>query len=171
MTLLPQYAALALAALSLPSCSTMGTITERAVLIDPAEGATLLAQCSRPGPTRAAEYFTPSTREVTAIETAVARTLDANRASYEAGASLAFDWPRDPSLYNRQYVGFVVDGQRKIYGNFVPARVATSSDRPVLICDGGPDLFGVQFDIATGEVERIDFDGRRGGPGIAPITG
>ena len=165
-----KYAALALTALFLPSCSTVGTMTERTVLIDPAEGATLLGQCSRPGPTNAADYFTPSSGEVTAIETSVARTLEANRARYAANASLAFDWPRDPSLYNRQYVGFVMDGERKIYGNFVPARVATSSDRPVLICDGGPDLFGVQFDIATGEVDRIDFDGSRGGPMLEPIT-
>jgi len=46
-------------------------------------------------------------------------------------------------------VGIVVNGKRLIYGNFYdldydPAN--NEAQKPVIICDGGPYMFGLEYD-------------------------
>ena len=167
----------ALAALVL-ACATAGCATvpiarETVVLIEPAQGADLLRQCSRSGPLAGHSFFAPRPREITAVETASARALEAARHRYRdrpADALAAFAWPSDPSLYNRQYVGYVADGRRKIYGNFVPRTFGPSSARPTVICDGGPSLFGVEYDLLADRVDRIAFNAGLGGPFFEDIV-
>ena len=154
--------------LALAGCTTTAGSREAVTVVIPEQGGELVRQCSRTGPEGAHSFFTPRAREITAVETATAKALrgvsSQDYISPRDSDLLAFDWPDDPSLYNRQYVGYVRDGRRKIYGNFVPTRFGPSSSEPVVVCDGGPSLFGVEFDILSGTVERIAFNGGRGGP-------
>ena len=166
-------------AIALAGCTTTGGYTERVTLIDPAQGERATTTCSRAGPEDPSDYFTPSAREVTAIESAAMRLLRDNRAEYEALLSqdptgsenrpTPFDWPEDPSLYHRQYVGYYEDGRRMIYGSYFPASARPDAKEPVVLCDGGFRFFGVEFDVEADKVTRLAFDGTRGGPVLPPI--
>ena len=158
----------------LAGCVTIGSTTERVTLIDPAQGERATTTCSRAGPENPSRFFTPSAREVTAIESAAMRLLRENRADYEAllaqaamgsdDSATPFDWPDDPSLYDRQYIGYYEDGRRMIYGSYFPAGFRLEPGEPVVLCDGGFRFFG-----AANEVRRLAFDGTRGGPIFPPI--
>ena len=166
-----RLAALLLAATN-TACVTTAPPRETATLMAPQRGTELLAQCSRPAPQAATEFFMPTAQEITAVETATATALRRAAEGYSGHAEndrLAFAWPDDPALYNRQYVGYREQGRRKIYGNFVPDRFGPSSTRPTVICDGGPALFGVEYDIASGTVTRIAFNGGLAGPNFPVI--
>ena len=149
---------------------------ERVTLLDPALGTAATQACSRPGPENPERFFTPSRREVTAIEGATMRALSDHSEEYaqsiggeQAGMATPFDWPHAPSLYKRQYIGYYENGRRMIYGNFFPASEDFDARKPILICDGGWRLFGVEYDVGAMAVRRIAFDGSLGGPHLSPI--
>lgn len=160
----------------LAGCTTPYAVQERVALLDPALGAAATQTCSRPGPENPARFFRPDPREVTAIESAAMRVLRDHADEYAAsidraqsGTATPFDWPYDPSLYKRQYIGYYEDGRRMIYGNYYPAASGFEESEPFSICDGGWHFFGVEYDVEAMEVRRIAFDGSRGGPLLAPI--
>ena len=156
----------------LAACATPNSLgSENVVLIEPAQGAALLAQCSRPGPTSSGSFFTPAPSDITALEGDLAALLLEERASYlrEGDPAGAFGWPLDPSGYVRQYVGYESGGRRMIYGNFLPGDSASGPARPAVVCDGGPRFFGVEYDIAAQQVVRVAFNGGLGGPFYEPI--
>lgn len=67
-----------------------------------------------------------------------------------------------PKGWIRQYVGIVRGGKRFIYGNFVPGRSSFSAGwrgQPVNICDGGPALFGVEYDVEMDAISHLAFNG------------
>ena len=119
--------ALAAFALALAACVGTPRASERVALIDPAMGAALTRPCSRPGPDNAERFFVPSPGQITATEAATMRLLRERAGDYapvlgNAGdEATPFDWPDDPSLYHRQYVGYHQDGRAMIYGNYLPA--------------------------------------------------
>lgn len=65
-----------------------------------------------------------------------------------------------PAAYHRQYMGFVRDGRRFIYGNFAPRELEPSaSNQPIIVCDGGPQFFGVEYEPATRRFTLVSFNG------------
>ncbi|BDI61396.1 hypothetical protein [Qipengyuania nanhaisediminis] len=172
---MPARMAMGAALLIASACTSIPERPGNVVLIAPDDGADLVRQCSRQGPDDAAAFFTPSPREITAIETATMRALREARDAHEAyiagakGQVTAFSWPDDPSTYERQYVGYVSGGKRMIYGNFLPGGTGPASAHPLVVCDGGPRFFGVEYDSGENRVVRIAFNGGFGGPFLAPI--
>ena len=165
----------------LAACTTMSgdASRERVALVDPARGAALLEQCSRTGPdvSSVEGYFEPSAQDITALETGAMAALARSRDEYRpeqaqyAGDYLAFDWPDNPGLYVRQYVGYRIAGRRHVYGNFLPVQSGTfPTSEPAIVCDGGPQFFGVEYDLDAGRLVRIAFNGGLGGPFLDAIT-
>lgn len=79
-------------------------------------------------------------------------------ASNWRGSSLA----NAPKGWLRQYIGIVRGGRRVIYGNFfpnAPGERAQWRQAPVIVCDGGPVFFGVEFDADRGVILDIEFNG------------
>jgi hypothetical protein len=78
----------------------------------------------------------------------------------------------DLRTYLRQYLGIERGGRRRIYVNllggelFSPARRAAHGravehawrSTAFVMCDGGPDFLGVEYDIASRQFTRIDFN-------------
>lgn len=65
-----------------------------------------------------------------------------------------------PVGYHRQYVGVVRDGRRFIYGNFAPRDLEPGVlNRPIIVCDGGPQFFGVEYEPATERFTLVSFNG------------
>jgi hypothetical protein len=113
----------------------------------------LFWQCSRRAPERAGDYWEPSDAELDAMEERLVVYLESRAAK---------DFPPIGIPYHRQYIGFVRDGQRFIYGNFYPGgdEVRESERKtPLVICDGGPSLWGVAYDVAGGTFSDLDFNG------------
>ncbi|MEL7691301.1 hypothetical protein [Citromicrobium bathyomarinum] len=166
---------LAASAFVLTACVGTPRASERVALIDPAMGAALTRPCSRPGPESAERFFVPSPSQITATETATMRLLRERAGDYAgsfveaADEPTPFDWPVNPALYRRQYVGYYENGRPMIYGDFIPATARADLSKPVQMCDGGFRFFGVEYDLDSRSIRRIAFDGSLGGPVLAPI--
>jgi hypothetical protein len=64
--------------------------------------------------------------------------------------------------YHRQYVGFVKDGQRFIYGSFYPSDTRLSMDEqrsPIIVCDGGPAFWGIVYGVDGHQFEEPRMNG------------
>jgi hypothetical protein len=136
------------------------------VVLPPKAARAVLCQCSRKSLGPASGYWTPTLSELLPME---ARLPDYLRA--HAHPRRPDQW-RELKGYLRQYLGIARAGRRLIYINgiggpvFSPAR--RISHRPAIerawrstalvMCDGGADYFGAEYDVAAREFTRIDFN-------------
>jgi hypothetical protein len=68
----------------------------------------------------------------------------------------------EPNRYVRQYAAYSANGRAMIYGNFAPLSMGSGgrgATSPIIICDGGPSFFGVEYDVARKRITRIAFNG------------
>jgi hypothetical protein len=94
----------------------------------------------------------PRAADVIALEKALPTALKAAQAR---------DWSGFPQAYLRQYVGIVRKGHRYVYGNFVPRHGdGPATDKPIIVCDGGPVFFGAEFDVSARKISHLAFNGR-----------
>lgn len=116
-------------------------------------GPELLHQCSRSAPTDIESYWQPSSRNIDELE----KLLPAFISKQENGFSFLH-------IYDRQYIGFVKHGKRYIYGNFYPRHAGEEKEasRPMIICDGGSDFWGIVYDISSQMFKEISFNGDKG---------
>jgi hypothetical protein len=121
----------------------------------------LARQCSRTSPGPVEDIWTPTDTEAYAIEDELILLLA--REMENAGQSPS------PGGYYRQYAGFVIGGRRIIYVNGVDESAVEHDPnaqhrfdwrtQPILICDGGPITFGVEYDPATRQFSNFAFNG------------
>ena len=100
----------------------------------------------------------PGRSDIARLEAALPAALAAERRPA--------DWSGFPEGWRRQYIGLVRGGRRFVYGNFYPLEVdrhAGNPDRwrsePVMVCDGGPVFFGVEYDVEANRVTHLAFNG------------
>lgn len=125
-------------------------------------GPQLLRQCSSDAPSDAVQFWQPALSDIRNLENALGPFLD------QLVKSRATVPPRQHS-YRRQYVGFVRNGERFIYGNFYPSRVVSDFWRagdildekrtPVIVCDGRAAFWGIVFRPTTKTFEDLAFNG------------
>lgn len=115
----------------------------------------LLAQCSRSAPDGGQGTWSPAWADVVALEAALPAALTAS----SIGKDLRN--PAPPEGWRRQYVGYVRDGRRIVYGNFYPSTDDVPNWRtdPVIVYDGGPAFFGVEYDAGARRIVRLNFNG------------
>lgn len=80
----------------------------------------------------------------------------------DSDARAADLWLKAPS-YLRQYVGFTRNGRRVVYANFFCFRSVSDRDWhvwPVVVDDGGPCFFQVEYDVESGRFSRLSVNGR-----------
>lgn len=108
-----------------------------------------LKPCSRGGPEGVASFWAPTETQLDALEARLIAFLGL----HESDESL----PPGTS-YHRQYLGFVKDSRRYIYGSFYPSRgkmTKAERDNPVRVCDGGPAFWGVVYDLESGRFSDL----------------
>jgi hypothetical protein len=113
-------------------------------------GPALLQQCSRTAPSNVTEFWVPSEADIVDLEQRLsAYLLQANSRKPPADS------------YHRQYIGFIRNGTRLIYGSFYAASFPSANDSkaPVMICDGGPAFWGIVFNTDTKVFTEIQFNG------------
>jgi len=118
----------------------------------------LFKQCSRGAPDHVSGYWTPSLSDVQHLERDALAFLKAQKPPVRG--LMVSDC--------RQYAGFLRHGRRMIYVNGFPAAVTLNypvSGRnrwqweAVVICDGGPSLYGMEYDPQTRRFEHLEFNG------------
>ena len=130
--------------------SALAVAGETESYILPAEkGARMLRQCSRTTPQEVKSFFTPDPSQVTELE--------ARLTSYLSRVKPAIQFQE----YSRQYVGFIKDGRRYLYGNFFQstAKIPRASSEPIIVCDGGEGFWGVVYSLDSKTFEDISFNG------------
>jgi hypothetical protein len=147
-------------ALALAACGAAGpALSPDAVILPETVADQLLHQCSRAVPPAYAGHWLPNADDIAGLEAALPPALNAAR---PADAEIR----SAPQGWRRQYGGFLRGGRRFIYGNFFPRETGDNrpSDNdwhraPVMICDGGPVFFGVEYDAEAGRFTQIAFQG------------
>ena len=136
------------------------------VVLPVAAATAVLCQCSRPSLGPAAAYWTPTTPDIAQLEARLTAYLRPN-----AHPHLRDQWRRLGD-YLRQYLGVERGGRKLIYVNFLGGELFSFVRRPThraaierrwrstafVICDGGPDFFSVEYDVAAAQFTRIDFN-------------
>ena len=124
--------------------------------------------CNRPAPGPAQGTWTPDAETIQRLEAALGPELQAaiDLSSEARKGRLA-------SEYYRQYAPLVIAGKRIVYVNGLHKNTVESNRKlpwkttASHACDGGLLFFGTEYDVETGRLTRIIFNGGRGGAGIA----
>ena len=115
----------------------------------------IFEQCSRSAPNAKSEIWTPSEEDIQELESLLPKYLE--------GRNKPHSETPPQGEYHRQYVGFIQNGERYIYGNFYQAESWTAgseSSHAVRVCDGGPSFWGIVFQVRTKTFQDIHFNGR-----------
>ena len=115
----------------------------------------MLSQCSRDAPNPGSGTWQPTWADIAPMEALIPRAL----ATDPGAAKIRAQNP--PTGWLRQYVGIVRNDHRYIYGNFFPNEPdfdAGWKDKPMVVCDGGPAFFGVEYDVDARRLDNLAFD-------------
>lgn len=125
---------------------------QHGVMLHGVEARALLRQCSRAGPTDVQSQWLPKNEEIARVS-ALLFGYQARLRALDRYRSVTF---------NRQYAGFVANGRKIIYVNSFRAGSAEPwwRKRAVVICDGGAQHWGVEFDMKTGRFTNAAFNGQ-----------
>ena len=153
--------ALLLLALSIAACTPAGAaLPADAVVLPETMARSLLGQCSRQSPEVGEATWQPAEADILALEAALPAALRAQPP--RAGGE---DLARVPQGWRRQYVGIVRAGRRFVYGNFVPIDATSHGEpdrwrrEPIIVCDGGPAFFGVEYDVQGRGITHLAYNG------------
>ena len=148
--------------LLLASCGSGDHASNNRVILPGIDATELLKQCSRDAPAMGEKAWVPTDAEVDALEKALPAALAASSQGRKVNFSALLE------KWQRQYVGIIRGGTRYIYGNYFPAEmhgdILEWRKAPLVACDGGPKFFGAEFNVSSGRVTRLDFNGTIGGP-------
>ncbi|MCI4589823.1 hypothetical protein MOK15_06935 [Sphingobium sp. BYY-5] len=135
------------------SCGLTGQMMPKgAIVLKPSEIPGMLAQCSRSAPAKGEGSWTPTAKDVLALEAKLPPALK--------NAQPNEDWKGFPSKWQRQFVGIVRGRQHFIYGSYAPIDIDWPlSDQAMRVCDGGPVFFGAEYQIETGKITHLAFNG------------
>jgi hypothetical protein len=134
------------------------TVSDRAVILAPEQAPRLMKPCSRPGPDKVSGFWMPAASDVALMEKELPAFMKKS----------GFKHP--VSDYCRQYVGVIANGRKIIYINAVPVSDAEDKEvdpedrmqwkkEPAIVCDGGPEFWGVEFDLVAKEFLHFEGNG------------
>lgn len=132
--------------------------SEDYAILLPDKAAGLLHQCSRSVPKPGESGWTPGKDDIAHLEARIPGILTLETEVTSAGVALK-DAPKG---WLRQYVGIVRGGKRFIYGNFLPKgsrNWGAWRTEPMIVCDGGPVFFGVEYDVEKDRITDLAFNG------------
>lgn len=122
-------------------------------VLQDAQASAVFKQCSRLAPTPSHILPAPTSAEIDRLERVVERHI---AVEYESNRPS----PPGEISYGRQYVAYLEGGRRKIYGNYFPASLpGYRRGEAVVVCDGGPQFWGIVFDPEKASVASIAFNG------------
>jgi hypothetical protein len=135
----------------------------RGVVLSEAAGKPLHRErlCNRPMPWPIEATWVPDESTIKRLEAALGAALQAALDQAPAGR---YPKPVAPEFY-RQYLGLVVGGKRIVYVNGLRDQLVASG-RPAEWrttvwngCDGGLAAFGAEYDLESGHIRNVIFNG------------
>jgi len=159
------------AALALLIVSTAAAAS--AYRLDPGDGVVLpenvakeaVHQCSRGAPENVTGTWLPKSSQIAELESRLPAALEA--IAFQRGSEYA-----QPADFRRQYTGLLVQGRKMIYVNaFTRESGDPNPNGPpgawhfdwrrqvVVVCDGGPSFFGVEYDPIRRTFSHFEFNG------------
>jgi hypothetical protein len=109
-------------------------------ILVPGHSEYILDQCSRNTPKGITSYWQPSSTDIDTLEQKLLFYLSESK--------------KPPNRrYTGIYVGILTHGNKLIYANYSPA------GGPEMVCDGGPEFWGVVFNPRTSEFSDLEFNG------------
>lgn len=136
--------------------------SEDYVILPPDKAARMLDQCSRSTPRPGESGWMPGKDDIARLEARIPGVLALATEVTSSGAAARSALKDAPRGWLRQYVGIVRGGKRFIYGNFLPK----GSDgwgawrtEAMIVCDGGPVFFGVEYDVEKDRITDLAFNG------------
>ncbi len=128
------------------------------VIFESDKAGEMLRQCSRAAPKAGEGGWLPTAKDVAKLETKLPEALRVAALNAYAYKELQ----GAPKGWVRQYVGIVRGGKRFVYGNYAPAGGNFTTGwrgQPINICDGGPALFGAEYDVEMDAISHLAFNG------------
>jgi hypothetical protein len=124
------------------------------VVLPPEAAKAILCPCSRSTPGLGEVYFHPTSAQIKELESKLTEYVRAH--SHQEAPD---QWKHLPSFV-RQYLGVTRSGRSFIYVNLaLPDKRADWRSHAVVVCDGGPNFFGVEYDLNRGSFHHIGFNG------------
>ncbi len=124
-------------------------------LLSPPAARLIFDQCSRSAPSPKSDLWEPSTKDLDDLEASLEKYLHLRENSGKAV-------PPKNIKCHRQYVGFIRNGERYVYGNFYPGSeefAVNEAIHAVQVCDGGNNFWGIVYSVKTGTFEEPQFNG------------
>lgn len=128
------------------------------VVLPVTQAKALVRQCSRAGPRSVTGAWSPSPSQIRDLELRLPNAISKQRKHDGRSMDVV-----------RQYAGFISSGRKIIYVNALPRRDTESQmpDEPpedwkhkaLVMCDGGPQFFGVEYDPQTKAFSNFAFNG------------
>jgi hypothetical protein len=142
----------------------------------------MLSQCSRDEVTKGDSYFIASEADIARMETALTEKLTAQGYFAKHQEVMQNQLVIDKFIpeenykayvvtlqngWRREYLGIVRNGVRSIYGNYAMRRTPPypadfDMSLPTGVCDGGPVFFGAEYDLDSGAIGHLAFNGAYG---------
>jgi hypothetical protein len=135
------------------------------VILSADKSKALLNQCSRGTPQHVTGIWTPADVQIRELERRLPAALALK--AQEHGPRYT-----QTTTFRRQYAGLIVGNRRVIYVNAFPldvgnpAKDGTPAARafdwhrePVIVCDGGPAFFGLEYDPQQRTFSNFEFNG------------
>ncbi|MDR1969007.1 MAG: hypothetical protein LBQ32_10010 [Burkholderiaceae bacterium] len=122
------------------------------IILKPSQGPALLKQCSRQVPQHVSGFWSPELSQIQELEAALPAFLSSQAASKQL---------RPLTEFKRQYVGFIQNGKKYIYGNFYSFDLLKEglSSTAVVVCDGGASFWGVVYSGEDSTFQDLSFNG------------
>jgi hypothetical protein len=142
-------------------------VVGRSVVLPAKRGHELFRQCSRSGPENVTGYWTPKAGDLRKMEAALPGYLRTTKLPASVTASYI------ATAYH-QCAGFRRGTRRFIYVNGFSANTKQQMEQvypgqkgprfdwkrdPAMVCDGGPQFFGFEYDVDTGKFAALYFNG------------
>lgn len=106
-------------------------------------------QCSRSVPQGVTDFWVPTTQEIHKLEQNFKKCVRAQDVI-------------DLMQLKRQYAGFLRQKSKFIYVNAGPNDSAPVTEVAMIVCDGGSNFFGFEYNVATQAFSEFRFNGREG---------
>ena len=108
-------------------------------------------------PGRTAEYWTPTEKDVLALEDGLVSFLQKNSDRFYSQGTPVWERLDD---YNRQYIGFILDEKRIVYANYFCDSFETDWRKEfIFVLDCGDCYFQFKYDADSGEFFELQVNG------------
>lgn len=138
------------------ACASNQILPKNVFILPISAGPELMKQCSRDTPQNVTEFWELGIGQVDDFDHRIddffyQRHLKGWKSNTE-----------DLKNFHRQYLGIVTDGKRLIYGSFydpIDYDSGIEAAKAQIWCDGGPDVFGLEYDPTQKKILDMQMNG------------